>query len=127
VELVPIDDLFNRAADSRSHTQLSVSGWGADYPTARGYLFNVFDCQAFTPATPANSNFSEFCDPRVEAAMDRALEAQGTDVGASARLWSKVDRLITDAAPTATLTTVRYVVVVSSACRTTRGTRSGGP
>jgi peptide/nickel transport system substrate-binding protein len=111
--LVSGDQLFTRLADSRSGVQIGVGGWGADYPTPLGYLFNLYDCRAFVPGSPFNSNFSEFCDRRVQAAMARALAAEESDVGASAPLWAAVDRMITDAAPTATIATQRYLVVLS--------------
>jgi peptide/nickel transport system substrate-binding protein len=116
-KLVTADELFTRAGDSRSGVQISVGGWGADYPTPLGFLFNLFDCRAFVPASYFNSNYSEFCDKRVQSAMAQALAAEETDVGASAPLWARVDRLITNAAPAATFATQRTLAVVSKRVR----------
>jgi peptide/nickel transport system substrate-binding protein len=112
-KLVSIDEMFTRAGNSRSGVQISVGGWGADYPTPLGFLFNIFDCRAFVPASDYNSNFSEFCDRRVQSAMGRALAAEQSDAGASAPLWARVDRMITDAAPAATFATQRTLAIVS--------------
>jgi YVTN family beta-propeller protein len=125
--IVDGDRLFSSAADSRSGVQVSLSGWGADYPTPFGYLFNVFDCRAFVPASRFNSNYSEFCDRRVEAAMDRALAAETSDVGASASLWAAVDRMITDAAPSASIATNRRIAVVSKRVQNYQSSLRWGP
>lgn len=111
--IVSGDRLFTLAADSRSGVRVAVGGWAADYPTPLGYLFNLYDCRAFIPGSILNTNYPEFCDRRVESAMARALAVQESDVGASKRLWASVDRMITDAAPTASIATSRWLAVVS--------------
>jgi YVTN family beta-propeller protein len=125
--LVSSDRLFTAAADSRSGVQIALGGWGADYPTALGYLFNVYDCRAFVPASRANVNYSEFCDRKVESAMARAVGAEESDLGASARLWASVDRLITDAAPTASIATNRRLAVVSKRVENYQSNPEWGP
>jgi peptide/nickel transport system substrate-binding protein len=105
--------MFDAASDSRRRVQIHVSGWGADYPTANGFLFNVYDCRAFTPGSTTNTNFAEFCDRRSERAMDRARAAESVDAAAAARLWAVADRRITDAAPTIPIASYKTVNIVS--------------
>jgi peptide/nickel transport system substrate-binding protein len=126
-KLVSINTMFDRASDSRDGVQISLGGWGADYPTPNGFLFNIFDCRAFVPASPINSNFSEFCDRRVQAAMARARAVEESDVGASAPLWAKVDRLITNAAPAATIATQRNLALISKRVQNYRFHPQWGP
>jgi YVTN family beta-propeller protein len=110
-KVLPPDKFFALANDPRRGAQAFVSGWGADYLSASGFLFNQFDCRAFKPHGTDNTNFSEFCDPRTQAAMDRA--ARESDSGASARLWAIADRRLTDAAPVVPLVTRRDMTIIS--------------
>jgi peptide/nickel transport system substrate-binding protein len=106
--------MFDAAADSRRRVQIHVSGWGADYPTANGFLFNLYDCRAFVPRAPtANTNYAEFCDHASERAMARARAAESVDAAAAARLWALADRRITDAAPAIALASAKTVNIVS--------------
>ena len=111
------DDLWPTAGDSRNRVQATLSPWGADYNTPTGFLFNIFDCRSFLPGSKATTNLSEFCDRRSQAAMDRALAAESSDIGAAGRLWTIADRRITDAAPVVPLATPRLITVVSERVR----------
>jgi hypothetical protein len=44
-------------------------------------------------------NIGSFCDPAVDREMARAQSLESTDPEAANRLWSKIDRQLTDAAP----------------------------
>jgi peptide/nickel transport system substrate-binding protein len=112
-KVVGISRLFDAASDSRRHVQAATTPWIADYPSALGFLFNIFDCKAFQPASTANANYSQFCDRRSQAAMDRALAAETNDIGSAGRLWAAADRRITDAAPGVAFATPRLVNVIS--------------
>jgi peptide/nickel transport system substrate-binding protein len=109
--VLPPDKFFPLANDPSQRVQASVSGWGADYLSASGFLFNLFDCRAFKPNSTDNTNFSEFCDPRTQAAMERA-EGE-PDSGAAGRLWAIADRRLTDAAPVVPLVTQRGMTILS--------------
>jgi YVTN family beta-propeller protein len=109
--VLPPEKLFPLANDPSRRVQASVTGWVADYPSASGFLFNLFDCRSFRPNSKDNTNFSEFCEPRSQAAMERA--AREPDVGAAGRLWSAADRRLTDAAPVVPLITQRKMTILS--------------
>ena len=54
-----------------------------------------------------------YCDPRVDAQIDRAREEQSTDPTAAIPLWRDADRMITDAAPSVELLNRKSAVLVS--------------
>lgn len=111
VKVLPPEKLFPLVNDTRNRVQASVTSWVADYPSPLGFLFNQFDCRAYRPNTTDNTNFSEFCDRRSQAAMDRA--AREPDVGTAGRLWALADRRLTDAAPVVPLTTQKTMTILS--------------
>ena len=85
--------------ENKVKAQAIFSGWYADYPTDAGFLVAPLSCSGYSPDGAKNTNFSEFCDPAIDAEMRRAEQLQSTDPAAAARLWAKVDRDLTDAAP----------------------------
>jgi peptide/nickel transport system substrate-binding protein len=70
----------------------------SDYPTASSF-FAPLSCRAFRPNTSFNGNLSGFCNPAIDALIERALAKQATDVHAANQLWAKIDRAIVDQAP----------------------------
>lgn len=117
IKVLPAEKFFAKAADTRSGSQASVVIWVADSQTPHGFLSPLFDCKALLPANPGNSNYAQFCDARSQRAMDRAVEAQATDLGRAGQLWANADRAITDAAPVVPLATLRMVTVLSPRVR----------
>jgi len=83
-----------RAFYSRGNEfQMALAGFGADYPAPSNFIVNKLTCGAsFTP-------FSGFCDPRIEAMIDRAVMMQADDPAAAGALWAEIDRAIVDQAP----------------------------
>jgi len=100
-------------SDSRTRAQIGTNEWITDYPTAGGFFKPVFTCAAFQPATPANVNISEFCDPRIDRQVARAVGAQATDPEAASRLWHAVDRETVGKAPWVPLVNPKVVDVLS--------------
>jgi peptide/nickel transport system substrate-binding protein len=73
--------------------QMAFAGFAADYPAPSNFIVNKLTCGAsFTP-------FSGFCDPRIEAMIDRAVMMQADDPVAAGALWAEIDRAIVDQAP----------------------------
>jgi peptide/nickel transport system substrate-binding protein len=116
-KVVPVATMFDTVSDSRNRVQAATSGWGADYPAPGGFVFNIFDCASFVAGSKTNPNISQFCDPRAQAAMDRAVAAEASDLGRAGRLWQVADRRIVDAAPVATFANPRRIDVVSPRVR----------
>ena len=49
--------------------------------------------------SPANTNAAEFCDPRIDRQIEKALAEQATNPHAARRLWERIDRQTVDQAP----------------------------
>jgi peptide/nickel transport system substrate-binding protein len=91
---------YDRAAyDSRSRTQVSWFGWYTDFPTPSDMIGPLLTCRSFIPASMANLNGAEFCDPAIDAQVTHALMLQPSAPDAADALWARVDREITDQAP----------------------------
>jgi peptide/nickel transport system substrate-binding protein len=72
---------------------MAVDAWFADYPAASNFITNRFTCDAsYVPS-------AGFCDPRIDAMIDRGSQLQLDDPAAAAALWPEVDRAIVDQAP----------------------------
>jgi YVTN family beta-propeller protein len=89
-----------RMADSRTSPQAYFYTWSPGYPAASEFLGSQFwSCDSFVPNSTSNNNLSEFCDPRFDATVRRALVAEGVKSPSAGRLWAKADREFTDQAP----------------------------
>jgi peptide/nickel transport system substrate-binding protein len=105
-----------RFADSRTAAQAALYGIpvGALYPSASQVLQAEFSCQAFLPDSPGNPNWSEFCDPPLDAQINNALAAENNNSPDTASLWAQADRTATDQAPAVPLTTNTDIHLVSA-------------
>jgi YVTN family beta-propeller protein len=89
------DDDHDAAIDPASNTQAGTAGWNADYIAPGGFIAPILSCAGIA----GGGNSARFCDPAVEAAMQRAFDLQTTDPAAANAAWARVDRMITDRAP----------------------------
>jgi YVTN family beta-propeller protein len=89
VTSLPVGAFYGRGNDF----QMGLAGWAADYPAASTFIANLHTCD--TSLTPR----SGFCDPQIDAMIDRAIRLQFTNPAASGRLWAAIDRAIVDQAP----------------------------
>ena len=78
--------------------QIGVAGWAPDYPSTSNFFEPTLTCGAYTP-DPTNSNYAAFCNHRLDAEISRAHDLQTSDPASATRLWSRIDRQITDQAP----------------------------
>jgi YVTN family beta-propeller protein len=99
--------------DSRNRAQIGQMGWGADTLTASTFLQDSFSCSAFVPESPGSSNFSKFCDPALDAKMERAAARQSSDPAVANALWADVDRVLVDRAVTVPFASPRFAILVS--------------
>lgn len=102
---------FAYIADSRHHVQIGPAGWLPDYPAASSML-DLLRCAAFAPASPAQHNYSEFCDSRADELMRRASQVPADDAAADV-LWARADKRLTDQAAVLALDNARSVTFVS--------------
>jgi len=89
--------------------QAAINGWFADYPAASNF-FGIVSCS--TVGDPS-TNLSGFCSHEFEAKLKHAIVLQAQDQDAAAKLWTEVDRDLTNLAPLVPTYTPRNVDLVS--------------
>jgi peptide/nickel transport system substrate-binding protein len=95
---------FYRSGDE---FQAKIEGWASDYAAASNFITNRFTCGAgITPS-------ATFCDPEIDAMIDRATRLQIDEPAVSGRLWAEIDRAIIDQAPYLWLVNPTEVAFVS--------------
>src|SRR5205823_7338721 len=109
--LMPFETYFPYINDSRHHVQIGGTYWGADYPAPTQFLKVIFSCRSFTRNDPGNANKSEFCDPRADRLMERALQAP--DLASANALWARADRRVVDEAAVLPLENPEQIDLVS--------------
>ncbi|HUL86327.1 MAG TPA: ABC transporter substrate-binding protein, partial [Actinomycetota bacterium] len=95
---------------------LAIGYWTADYPSASDFL-PLVSCASITPgAAPNTTNWSNFCDKRIDAAAQRALadEAAGGPAADATAQWTRMNALISADAPVIPLVVPNEVDLVSS-------------
>ena len=105
---------WNTVGNSRDRIQVGEFFWYQDYPAPWDFFGPLFSCQSFLPASPANVNESEFCNPRLDAQFRQALSTQARSPNAAGLLWANIDREITGQAPWVPLYNPRPLIVVSA-------------
>jgi peptide/nickel transport system substrate-binding protein len=70
--------------------QILWGGWGADYPAPSNFIDALFSCR--------HDNLAHYCDPALDRRIRSALRLQQTDAERAKRLWTKLDREVTDRA-----------------------------
>jgi YVTN family beta-propeller protein len=94
--------------------QMGASWWGVDYPTPTSAWAPLLSCRSAGRADAAATlNHGGFCDPYVEELARRADDPQSTDPARARRLWTQVDRRLTDDAPWVAGPATRFVCLVS--------------
>ncbi len=104
---------FNAATDSRRKIQAFGMLWTADYPAAGGFITPTLSCGSFSPNTPGQQNFSEFCNQKIDAEIAHARALQTSDRPAASQLWRKIDHDLVDQAPWAVQWNPRSIQFVS--------------
>jgi peptide/nickel transport system substrate-binding protein len=66
------------------------------------------------PGSSGNANWSEFCDPGLDAQIQRALAAETSNAPDTAALWAQADQTATDQAPAVPLATNTDIHLVSA-------------
>jgi len=104
---------FTYVQNTKNKVQINVQQWYQDYPAASDFLYILFGCESFHPGSDSSINIAGFCDKKINAQMHKALKLAQEDEQAANVLWSKIDRMVTDAAPMATLFTPKHIDFVS--------------
>jgi ABC-type transport system substrate-binding protein len=78
----------------RRNVQIGAwDGWIADYTSPDTFYDNLLSCRV------RNQNRGGFCDLHIDNLAALARRTALTDPAAARRLWTRVDRMVTDAAP----------------------------
>jgi class 3 adenylate cyclase len=104
---------FAAINDSRRSILAGGSGWIADYVSESFFIRPNLTCDAFIPDSAENFNYARFCDPRIDAQVERTAELQAVDPHAAGELWARIDREIVDRAPWVPLYNNRTIDFVS--------------
>jgi peptide/nickel transport system substrate-binding protein len=94
------NDAYYRAIGAaKSKAQIGWAGWARDYTSAADFLRPLYSCAGIVADDPlATTNYSRFCDAKVEQAMQAAERSQQVSA-AGADAWAAVDRMIVNRAP----------------------------
>jgi ABC-type transport system substrate-binding protein/DNA-binding SARP family transcriptional activator len=111
LEVVAAGAPYVRAVtDPRSHAQLGLVRWFADYPTPASF-FEPFSCRERRSPAQVSFSFSQLCDP----ALDRHVAAAQTADGPQAELaWARAARRLAALAPAVPLASQRRTVFTSA-------------
>ena len=104
---------FTYAQNTKNKVQINVQQWYQDYPAASDFLYVLFGCESFHPGSDSSINIAGFCDKSINAKMHHALATALTNETAANAEWAKIDKLVTDAAPMATLFTPKHIDFLS--------------
>ena len=104
---------FTYVQNTKNKVQINVQQWYQDYPAASDFLYILFGCESFHPGSDSSINIAGFCDKKINAQMHRALDLGTTDQNTADALWSKIDKMVTNQAPMATLFTPKHIDFVS--------------
>ena len=104
---------FTFIQNSNNKVQVGISYWAQDYPAPSDFLNAMFSCAAFHPGSDSSANISGFCDHALDARMHQAMALSLTDLAGANKIWTEVDRSITDQAPAAVLFVPRNIDFVS--------------
>jgi YVTN family beta-propeller protein len=113
VRVFPAAEYFPHLADSRNRAQIGQAGWVADILAPSDFLRTGFSCSAFVPGTSANLNFSEYCDPKLDAKMARAAALQAANPLRANELWAQVEHELVDRAVAVPIANPRNRVFIS--------------
>jgi peptide/nickel transport system substrate-binding protein len=115
-ELKPISSniQFTYIQNTNNKVQISVSQWYQDYPAASNFLNVLFGCDSFHPGSDSSINIAGFCDKEIDAKMKEAKALGAKDQVAANKIWTEIDKMVTDKAPAAFLFTPKRVDFVSA-------------
>ena len=104
---------FTYIQNTKNKVQMSVSQWYQDYPAASDFLYILFGCASFVPGSDSSINIAGFCDKAIDQQMKDALALAVTDPDAANIEWAKIDKAVTDQAPSVQLFTPKHVDFIS--------------
>ena len=104
---------FTYIQNTNNNVQISVSTWYQDYPAPSDFLNVLYGCDSFHPGSDSSINIAGWCEKAVDAEMKQAMLTAVTDDAAANKMWAKIDKEVTDAAPAVALFQPKQVDVIS--------------
>ena len=104
---------FTYVQNTKNKVQINVQQWYQDYPAASDFLYILFGCESFHPGSDSSINIAGFCHRGINARMHAALKLGVTNEDAANAQWTRIDRMVTDQAPMATLFNPKHIDFVS--------------
>jgi peptide/nickel transport system substrate-binding protein len=108
------DIQYPYAQNSKNNPQFAFSSWYQDYPAASDFLNILLGCGSFHPNSNSSPNIAEFCNKGIQAKMDQAAQTGITDQAAGNKIWTQVDKEVTDQAPWVSMFNPKYIDVLAS-------------
>ena len=113
LRLLPGSTYFSYIGDSRNRAQVIDGGFGADFASASDFL-GKFTCGEFVARDGLHTtDDSEFCSRQFDRQVQDAASLQAPQPATADRLWSGLDRKLTDLAVLVPTVTPNEVDVVS--------------
>jgi peptide/nickel transport system substrate-binding protein len=84
-----------------------------DHLTPSSFIQAIGSCGVWGTPSELGPNFSMWCDPAIDAQMDRAVAQQSSDPTAANALWESADRRLADGAPAVPLFNRQHLELVS--------------
>ena len=100
--------------DSRYGAQLGIGYWGADFAAPSNFWGPILSCGLYRPAGQSTLNLSSYCNQDIDRLAAQAVALEESDPAAARRLWTDVDRRLTDDAPMVFGVNLRQTALVSS-------------
>jgi peptide/nickel transport system substrate-binding protein len=102
--------------NSTNSTKWNVgwSAWYQDYPAPADFLNVLLGCGSIHPNSDASPNIAAFCDPSIQAQINKAESEEATDPSAAAALWTTIDHEDTLQAPWVDLYNPKQIDFLSS-------------
>ena len=115
LRIAPDAVISRRATNSRLGIQATTSEWIDS--EAASFFESFLSCSSFVLDDPADTHTNEFyCRPHIDKLTKRADALQATDPSASAALWSRIDRAVTNDAPWVPLASLKFADIISARC-----------
>ena len=120
----PREHLFHLHRRLPQPARVIDGGFGADYASANDFI-GKFTCGKFVARDGLDTRTPRVLQRRFDRQVESAASLQATQPAAADRLWSRLDRKLTDLAILVPTVTPNTVDIVSRRSTTTSTTRSG--
>ncbi len=105
---------FTYIQNTNNKVQASLTDWYQDYPAPSDFIYVLFGCSSFNPGSDSSINIAGYCNKPLDDEMKQALVTAVTDKPAAYKMWSAIDKKVTDDAPAVALFQPKNLDLVSA-------------